>query len=260
MVNNFDKAGKDRSAEIVVKLAGRNMAVKFNYLYFMNRVLIIGATGALGPERLNNSSIDFTVKCFVRNKQKASELEMAGAELIIGDLSNTAALKDICKNTDIVVTAADAMIGKGRNSSMKIDNKAHKTLIDDAVNAKVSHFIYTSIYGASPNHPIDFYRNKFSVEEYLIKSGLHYTIVRLPAFMEWHVYNFLGKPMLEKNKVVILGKGENPTNFIAIEDVVSALNIFAGNSKYFNTIINLAGPENVTRNAIAAAYAKKTAC
>ena len=65
----------------------------------------------------------------------------------------------------------------------------------------MQHFIYTSVHGVSAIHPIDFLRNKFSVEQYLIKSGLNYTILRLPAFMEWHVHNLLGKSIVKKQEM-----------------------------------------------------------
>jgi uncharacterized protein YbjT (DUF2867 family) len=222
----------------------------------MQQILVVGATGVLG----STTSKYFLkkgvpVKCFVRNKERTSGLE--GAKFVVGDLADAACLKEACENVDIIITAAHAMLGKGKNSSKNIDNKAHKLLIDAAVKENVSQFIYTSIHGVSENHPIDFFRNKFSVEQHLINSGLNYTILRLPAFMEWHVHNLLGKSIVEKNKVVILGRGERQTNFIAVNDVVQVLNICAGNKDWFNKIISLAGPENITRNEIAAAYAKK---
>jgi uncharacterized protein YbjT (DUF2867 family) len=223
----------------------------------MKHISIIGATGILGSATAKFFiQQHFRVKCFVRNIDKAKELEKAGAELVVGNLTAEVSLKEACRDVDVVITAAHALLGKGKNSSMNVDNKAHKALIDFAVKENVTHFIYASVHGASPNHPIDFLRNKYAVEQYLINSNLRYTILRLPAFMEWHVHNLLGKSILEKNKVMILGQGDNPINFIAVDDIVQALGKIAGNKNYYNKIINIAGPENLSRNEVAAIYAK----
>lgn len=222
----------------------------------MHRILIVGATGVLGAAATSYFlTHGFPVVCFARNKNKAAALQRSGAQLVAGDMTDKAALQRACIEADVVITAVHAMLGKGKNSSLNIDNKAHKALVDAAVKAKVTHFIYTSVHGVSPQHPIDFMRHKYAVEQYLVNSGLHYTILRLPAFMEWHVHNLLGKEVMEKNKVTILGKGENPTNFIAVDDVAQALGVIAGNSAYYDKIIPIAGPQNSTRNEIAAVYA-----
>ena len=223
----------------------------------MNRILIVGATGVLGSAAAKFFlQQGFLVKCFVRDKDKAKEPEQAGAKLLVGNLTNKASLKDACKDIDVVITAVHAMLGKGRNRSMNVDNNAHKALIDVAVEENVGHFIYTSVHGVSANHRIDFLRNKHAVEQHLINSNIQHTILRLPAFMEWHVHNLLGKSILEKNKVLILGRGRNPTNFIAVDDVVLALGKIAGNKHYFNQTIKIAGPENLSRNEVAITYAK----
>ena len=223
----------------------------------MNSLLIIGGTGVLGNATARHFlKRGFRVKAFVRNKVKAASLEMAGAEIIQGDLSSPDSLKGICKDVDIVLTAAHGMLGKGRNKSATIDHNAHKQLIDEAKKTGVKHFIYTSVFGVSPEHPVDFLRTKYVIEQYLQQSGVTYTILRLPAFMEWHVHTLLGKNIVEKGKTTILGRGENPINFIAVNDVVQALDKIAGNPEFFNRIINIAGPDNLTRNEVSQIYGR----
>lgn len=221
----------------------------------MTRLLIVGATGVLGSAAAKHFlDKGLHVKCFVRNIEKAVELSSAGGELVVGDLTNDVSIVSACKNVDIVIASAHGMLGRGRNKSGNVDDAGHKRLVEAAIEANVKQFIYTSINGLTANHPIDFFRTKYSVEQYLINSGLNYTILRLPAFMEWHAHRLLGKSIIDKGKVTILGKGENPTNFIAVDDVVQALNIIVSNEAYYNKIINLAGPENISRNEIARMY------
>ena len=223
----------------------------------MNRLLIVGATGVLGSAAAKHFiQKGLHVKCFVRNKEKAMDLASAGGELVVGDLTNEASIVNACKNVDVVIAAAHGMLGRGKNKSENVDDAGHKSLVDAAAKANVQHFIYTSINGLAADHPIDFFRTKYAVEQHLINSGLNYTILRLPAFMEWHAHKLLGKSIIDKGKVTILGKGENPTNFIAVDDIVQALNIMVGNQAYYNKIINLAGPENISRNQVAGIYGR----
>lgn len=223
----------------------------------MPRLLIIGGTGVLGTAAANHFlEKGFHVTVFVRNKDKAIDLEKKGATVIEGDLTDAATINGIFNGVDIVLTAAHGMLGKGKNKSAKVDEDGHKLLVDEARRAGVTHFIYTSVFNASPNHPIDFFRTKYLIEQYLINSGLNHTILRLPAFMEWHVYNLLGKNIVEKGKTTILGSGKNPSNFIAVKDVVAAIDTIALNQNYYNKIITVAGPQNISRNEIAAHFGK----
>ena len=223
----------------------------------MNRLLIVGATGVLGSAAAKHFiKKGLHVKCFVRNKEKATDLASAGGELVVGDLTNETSIVNACKNVDVVIASAHGMLGRGKNKSENVDDAGHKSLVDAAAKANVQHFIYTSINGLAADHPIDFFRTKYAVEQHLINSGLNYTILRLPAFMEWHAHKLLGKSIIDKGKVTILGKGENPTNFIAADDIVQALNIMVGNQANYNKIINLAGPENISRNKVAGIYGR----
>ena len=223
----------------------------------MTRLSIVGATGVLGSAAAKHFlKKGLHVKCFVRNKEKAMELASAGGELIVGDLTNKASIVNACKDVDVLIACAHGMLGKGRNKSENVDDAGHKYLVDAAVQANVQQFIYASISGLAANHPIDFFRTKYSVEQYLINSGLNYTILRMPAFMEWHAHRLLGKSIIDKGKVTILGKGDNLTNFIAVDDVVQALNIIVGNEAHYNKIINLAGPGNISRNDVARMYVR----
>jgi len=220
-------------------------------------LLIIGGSGILGSAAAHHFlDKGFRVIVFVREKSKAADLEKKGAVVITGDLTDPSTITGIFEGVDIVLTAAHGMLGKGKNRSEKVDDTGHKHLIDGAKRAGVKQFIYTSLYTASPDHPVDFFRTKYTIEQYLVNSGLSYTILRLPAFMEWHVYNLLGKNIVEKGKTTILGKGENPANFIATKDIVTALDVVVLNETYFNKIIPLAGPQNISRNEIAALFGK----
>ena len=223
----------------------------------MTRILIVGSTGVLGSaatkELVKNN---LAVRAFVRNKNKAAEIEEAGAEIFVGDLTDPLSIAKACKEAAVIITAAHGMVSKGKNKSKNVDDRGHKSLIDAAVRSGVTHFIYTSVYGASKQHPIDFFRTKYEIEQYLVNSRLNYTILRLAPFMEWHVDALLGRSIREKGKTTILGVGDNPTNFIAVQDVVQALKLIVGDKSYYNKTLNIGGPENISRNKVVNLYAQ----
>ena len=122
--------------------------------------------------------------------------------------------------------------------------------------AVVAHFVYTSILGAAPDHPIDFWRTKYNIEEYLKASGLSYTILRPSAFMEWHAHIFNGKSILENGKTSLLGQGTKPRNFVAVRDVAQSATLALTDPKLQNRTLEVGGPENFTNNQAAELYGK----
>lgn len=220
------------------------------------RILVIGATGVVGRK----ASIHFLqqqllVRCLVRSRDKADDLEKGGAEIMVRDLTQKGWDSEVFKNVDVVITAAHSIMGNHKNSSKKVDLIAHKEMIDGALRENVKHFIYTSSMMASPDHPVDFIRYKYDVEQHLVNSGLNYTILRLPAFMEWHVHNLLGKSIAGKNKALIFGKGENKTNFIGADDVVKVMNSIINGDLSVRQVLKVGGPENISKNEIVKIYA-----
>lgn len=220
-------------------------------------ILIVGATGVLGKETTRQLlAAGHKVRAMVRDLQKSADLHEMGAELVQGDLIDPASLKKACQGVDAVLAAAHQLMGKGQYTSEAVDDAGHRALIDAAKTAGVKHFVYTSAQNASSNHPTDFYRTKAKIESYLKASGLSYTILRPPAFMEWHVHNLLGATVLTTGKTTIYGTGNNPTNFMAGSDVARFAVLALTDPRLKNRTINIGGPDNLSRNEVVKLYEK----
>ncbi len=219
-------------------------------------ILVVGATGYLGREAtkllLNRGE---QVRVLARTPAKATDLEQLGAEVVQGDLIDLPSLKRACAGVRSVFSAAHSLLGAGKYKSEHVDGTGHRTLIDAAKAAGVSHFVYTSILGASPDHPVDFFRTKAATETYLKASGLSYTILRPSAFMEWHMHMFNGKSILERGKTTILGRGTKPRNFVAVRDVAHVAVLALTDPAARNRTIDIGGPQNLSNNEVAAFYA-----
>jgi uncharacterized protein YbjT (DUF2867 family) len=221
-------------------------------------ILIVGSSGVLGQVAARQLSLaGHRVRVLTRNPALVADMAHAGVEIYQGDLTMPATLLPALAGADTVLTAAHGLLGRGRYRSELVDDTGHRALIDAACAMGVQHFIYTSAHGASPTHPIDFFRTKHKVEEYLRRSGLCYTILRPSAFMEWHAHNLLGKNILEKGKTTIFGAGDTPTNFVAAHDVAQLIAHVVNNPAARNRIIPIGGPSNPTKNEVAALYGQQ---
>ena len=221
-------------------------------------ILIVGATGVLGQVAAHQLlQAGYRVRLLTRVPARARALASAGAEVVAGDLTDPPTLLPALCGVETVLTAAHGLLGRGKYRSERVDDAGHRALIDAARQAGVKHFIYTSVHGASPTHPIDFYRTKYRIEQYLRQSELPFSILRPSAFMEWHAHNLLGKSILEKGSTIIFGSGTNPTNFVAAQDIAQLVLHLLADEKVRNRLILIGGPTNPTRNEVAALYGQR---
>lgn len=186
------------------------------------QVLVVGATGALGrPVVLALRDRGLAVRALSRHPDQAADLAARGAEVVAGDLADPASLQQACSGVTHVLASAHAIMGRGRWRSEAVDDRGHRDLIDAARAAGVRRFVYVSALGAGPDHPIDFFRTKHTVEQVLAASGIDAVVLRPTAFMEHHVHNFNGQAVLDKGKAQLIGPGTKPRNFVCAADVAA---------------------------------------
>jgi uncharacterized protein YbjT (DUF2867 family) len=129
-------------------------------------------------------------------------------------------------------------------------------LIDAARAAGVRRFAYVSALGASPDHPIDFFRTKHRIEQAVQSSGLDAVVLRPSSFMEQHVHDFNGAAVLAKGKAQLIGPGTKPRNFVAASDVaLFALRALLDDPPPFRTL-DIGGHDHASNAEVAALYAR----
>jgi NADH dehydrogenase len=219
------------------------------------KVLVVGATGDLG--RAASAGLlagGHVVRAMTREPARASGLAELGAEVVTGDLVDPPSLERAVAGTDAVFAAAHSLLGRGRWSSAAVDDRGHRALVDAAARAGVRRFVYTSVLGAAPDHPIDFWRSKHGVERHLAASGLPHTVLRPSLFMERHAHAFLGGPLLESGKATILGRGETVANYVAVGDVARIAARALEEPEARNGVVPVGGPGNHSKNQVAELY------
>jgi uncharacterized protein YbjT (DUF2867 family) len=224
-------------------------------------VAVVGATGMLGGRVARQLLADgHRVAAITRDRARAADLVPLGAEIRVADLTEPASLASACNSAEAVVSATHAMLGRGRYRSELVDDAGQRALIDAAKAAGVRHFVYISVLGASPDHPVDFWRTKFRIEQYLEASGLSWTILRPSAFMELHAHELIGKSIIAGGTATILGRGDRPMNFVAVGDVAWLAARAVIDPALRGRSLEIGGPENLTKNQVAALYGRLCGC
>jgi uncharacterized protein YbjT (DUF2867 family) len=218
-------------------------------------ILIVGATGLLGrATALALLKDGQRVRALVRAPERAADLQRAGAELVGGDLTDPGSLERACKGALRVFACAHSFLGRGRYRSAQVDHVGHSALIAAALGAGVPRFVYTSALGAREQHPLDFFRTKYEIEEVLRDSHIPYTILRPAAFMEQHVHQWCGRLLLDKGFTVIVGAGRKRRNFVSVHDVASFAALALRDDTLLNRTLDIGGPSNISNRDVAAMY------
>ncbi len=205
-------------------------------------ILVAGGTGRLGTlvvQRLARRGLD--VRVLTRDPARAKHLADQAA-VVTGDVRDPASLQAAMRGVTTVVSAVHGFGGKGKVTPASVDRDGNAHLIDAAAAAGAD-VVMMSVVGASAGHPMELFRAKYAAERHLRASSVRWTIVRATAFRElWD----------ELTSKIVFGHGDNPINFVSVEDVAAAVERAVVDPALRGTIIDVAGPDNLTLNELAA--------
>lgn len=142
-----------------------------------SKVLVTGANGRTGQPVVRALTREGkTVRAFVRQADQESRLRALGAaDIVIGDLSDAAALAEASQGCDAMVYIGPPM------DPAEVERTGHA--LEAARQGGCRHFIYYSVM-----HPlrreVRHHRLKLDAEEAVIESGLPYTIVQPCRYMQ----------------------------------------------------------------------------
>jgi len=208
------------------------------------KVLVAGGTGRLGRlvvEKLLDGGAE--VRVLTRDGDRARALRLRGAEVAMGDVRRPETLTFAVQDVDVVVSAVQGFVGTGRVSPKSVDRDGNAHLVEAAkeVGAAV---VMVSIVGVAPDSPMELLRCKDAAERELRASGVDWTIVRSAAFLELWV-ELVGKG-------IVFGGGENPINFVSVQDVADVVTQAVLDRGRRGQVIEVIGPGCLTFNQLAA--------
>jgi len=204
-------------------------------------ILVIGATGKQGRciiECLLKNK-QFKVRALTRNttSPKAKTLEQSGVEFFQGDVQS----KDIVDKAMKGVYGVFLCLNPFEIGGTEHETRIGKEIVDLAISNKVQHFVYTSVASSERNTGIPHFESKRKVEEYLMKSGLTFTILKPVFFME----NLLQhKEDIQKGTLPMFVKPTTRIQMIACCDIGAfGAMVFADKNTWTGKSVELAADE-----------------
>lgn len=175
----------------------------------LKRVLVTGATGKTGSlvlQKLRQHPEEFEAIGFARSESKVKDLFGSTENFFLGDIKDKAALEQAlkrCQALIILTSAVPRMITPpqpGERPTFEfepggmpeaIDYEGQRHQIDAAISAGVEQIVLVgSMGGTQLNHPLNQLGQgnilvwKRHAEEYLINSGIDYTIIRAGGLLD----------------------------------------------------------------------------
>ncbi|MEP7109388.1 MAG: SDR family oxidoreductase [Ferruginibacter sp.] len=223
-------------------------------------VLVAGATGFLGSEICRQLiAKNKNVKGLVRatsDSNKVAQLKDSGVETIEGDLKNKDSLINALHGVSAIISTVTTTLSRQEGDSIQsVDEEGQINLIDAAVGAGVSQFVYVSFCGMPGQFPLQTAKRK--VEKHLAESGLKYTILHPTYFMEVWLSPILGFDY-PNAKATIYGEGNSGVSWIAIKDVAAFAVSALDNAAAKNSVIELGGPAALSQLEVVTIFESNT--
>lgn len=209
-------------------------------------IVITGATGPLGhhivESLLDRGTPAADIVAAGRNLAKVEDLAARGVRVEAIDFTDPATLDAAFKDADRVVLVSSSEVGQRFEQ--------HRNVIDAAVRAGVSRLVYTSAPKATTSTLILAPEHK-ATEEYLVASGLTYTIVR----NGWYTENYL--PNLQAARAtgeLVAAVGEGRVASASRADFAEAAAVVVAGDGHDGAVYELAGDHAWDYNELAAGF------
>ena len=147
-------------------------------------VLVAGGHGKVALRLLRLLAAEgHRARGLIRKAEQAADLEEVGAVAVLGDLEADASLAEYAQGADAVVFAAGAGPGSGPARKRTVDLGGAVKLVDAARAVGARRYVMVSSIGADRPGAASgamrpYLEAKAEADQYLMASGLEYTIVR----------------------------------------------------------------------------------
>lgn len=247
-------------------------------------ILVVGATGQLGAAvvKLLREGGE-AVRVYVRTDEAARRFEALGCESYVGDITNPGLAKGPLPRVETVVATATASTpSRAGDRISTVDGQGIRNLIAAAAEAgRVRQIIYPSVSDAPGALGVPLFKIKRANERLLMESGLGYTILRLPAFMDVtfpmmgcgaliegaeqatlaRTCDFLQSHLrkvrdsvLRDGVIHIAGDGSVKQPYIAVDDVAKLIVASIGHPASLRRVLDITGPVALSGEEVAQIY------
>ncbi len=185
-------------------------------MFGKKNILVVGATGQQGgATALALLEKGHSVKALTRSAESvgASYLAALGADIVVGDLMDTASLEKALENVNSVF-----MVTTPYEIGTEAETRQGKNLVDVIERSNVEYTVFSSVGSADQYTGIPHFESKYEIEEYLADSGISHTVIAPVFFME----NLLGPwflPAIKEGNLAMAMPRHRTLQQISVEDI-----------------------------------------
>ena len=217
----------------------------------MARILLLGSTGFVG-RGVAHKILDagHQMRVLVRDPLKAAAFKVRGAQVVVGDALNPAAVTQAAQGTDHIISLVS--VRRNRPQSYLAVNVDGARLLGQAARAAgVRSVVFVSAIGAKLDPHFKYFTSRWMGEQELAKTGVTGTILRFSLIIGED-----GGIVKEFEKTIfgpfalIPGSGQAQIQPILREDAARCVVEAVAKPELLGKIIELGGPEVVTYETI----------
>ena len=222
----------------------------------LSKIVVTGASGFIAKnlrKYLSEKNIDLI--SISRNDFKKFKSE---SRIISKDYDEKKLLQ-LIKNSDALIH----LVGIGQQSVNSDYNMINTEFTQHIVNlskkANIQKIVYLSGLGVSTKTTLGYFISKYNAENFIINSGLDYTIFR-PSYIVGtdDMFTKYLKRQIKNGEINIPGSGTYSIQPIHISDVVKIIFESTLQPKFKNKIIDLVGPDFITFEKYVKLFSKGT--
>ena len=217
----------------------------------MARILLLGSTGFFG-RGVAHKLLDagHQLRVLVRDPMKAAAFKVRGAQVVVGDALNPAAVTAAANGVEHIIS----LVAVRRNrpqSFLEVNVDGPRIMAEAAKAAGVRSVVFVSAIGARLDQKQKYFTSRWMGEQELAKSGVAGTILRFAFVLaeEGGILDAFDRARLGPF-VVIPGSGQTQMQPILREDAARCVVEAIARPELLGKIIELGGPEVVTYETI----------
>lgn len=217
-------------------------------------ILVTGGNGYVASYTITQLKKNTTepIRALIRNESQSAKIREQGAEPFIGDVTDPEALKRACEGVDRVIHLAAVNRDKGTVTMQRVNAEGTINLVNAAKNAGVKHIVQVVGLGADANRPYPLASSQGIGVDYLMKSGVPYTILEASVIFGAgdEFLNTLAGLARIPPVMIVPGDGQSRFQPIAAQDVAACAVKSLSLPAAFNQRLQICGSEIFTLEQI----------